>query len=120
MLSQAFLPVAQRIWMECVGRRADFAVADSAATSAGPGEEGHDRAGAAHFVAVIQVVAARIVKVDGALDQALAKQTVVEVDIGLRAAGDSCNVVNTANWLHYFTFPFIALNDTIRPFFGER
>ena len=95
--------------MDCVARGADFAVADRAAARAGPGEEGHDRAGTADFVAVIQVVAARIVEVDRALDQALAQQAVVEVDIGLRTAGDSRNVVNTANWLHFFRFRSLIL-----------
>ena len=64
MLSQAFLPIAQRGRMDRIARSTDFAVADRATARAGPGEEGHDRAGTAHFIAVIQVVAARIVKVD--------------------------------------------------------
>jgi flavin-binding protein dodecin len=53
-----------------------------------PGEEGEDAAWAAGLVAVVEVIGARIVEVDGALDEAQAEHTRVEVEVALRLAGD--------------------------------
>jgi hypothetical protein len=56
-------------------------------------EEGK-RARPAPLVAVIEVVRARVVEVDRLLDEAQAQQPRVEVEVGLRDAGDGRDMVN--------------------------
>ena len=51
------------------------------------GEEGQDRAGPAGLVPVIQVVGARIVEIDGLLDEPQAENPGVAGEVALRRAG---------------------------------
>ena len=60
-----------------------------------PGEERHERAGAASLVAVVEVVRAGVVEVDGLLDESQPEAADVEVDVLLRVARDSGDVVQT-------------------------
>jgi hypothetical protein len=46
------------------------------------------------------MVGARIIEIDGGFDQTLAQDVVIEINVGLRIAGKSSNVVNSLNGLH--------------------
>ena len=59
-----------------------------------PGEEGQDRAGPPGLVAVVEVVGAGIVEVDGLLDEPQAERPGVEVDVAAGVAGDRRDVVD--------------------------
>ena len=59
-----------------------------------PREEGQDRAGLAGLVAVVEVVGAGIVEVDGLLDQAQAERAGVEVEVAAGRARDGRDVVD--------------------------
>jgi hypothetical protein len=68
-----------------------------AATARGrvlPGEEREDRSGLAGFVAVVEVVGAGIVEVDGLLDEPQPQRVRVEVEICARPAGDGRDMMD--------------------------
>lgn len=76
-----------------VGHGAGFAVADGAAAGVGPGEEGHDGARGADFIAVVEVVGAGVVEIDGCFYEALAEDLLVEVEVALGVAGHGGDMV---------------------------
>src|SRR6266446_1905681 len=72
----------------------DHALAGPARPRAWVFEEGQVESGAALVVAVEEVVDRRVVLVDRLLDQAQTQPARVEVHVGLRIAGDRCDVMN--------------------------
>ena len=73
LLDEALGPVAERAWRHAEGGLLGLADAAAAGRHACPGEEGEDGAGAAGLVAVIEVIGAGIVEIDGLLDEAQAE-----------------------------------------------
>jgi hypothetical protein len=67
VLPQALLPEGQRLLCYREGGRHDLARSAPALRGVRPGEEGHDGAGRAHLVPVVEVVGAGVVEVDGLL-----------------------------------------------------
>jgi hypothetical protein len=61
----------------------------------GPGEEGHDRSGPAEFIAVVEVIAARVVEVHGEFYQPQSQYAAIEVDVLLRVSGDRGDMVDS-------------------------
>jgi hypothetical protein len=59
-----------------------------------PGEEGQDRTGLAGLVAVVEVIGAGVVEVDGLLDQAQPENAGVKVEVALGRAGDGGHVMD--------------------------
>ena len=57
----------------------------------------------AALVSVVEVVAARIVKVDGEFDQAQTEQARVEVDVSIGVTGNRGDVVNSKEALRHAT-----------------
>ena len=73
--------------------------ADAITAAAGQrkGKEGEDRSGVPVPVTVIEVIGSGIVKIDRLLDQSQAKNTRVEVDVGLRVDRDRRHMVQAGN-----------------------
>ena len=67
-------------------------------------EEGDVGAGRAVLVGVVEVVDARVVLVDGLLDQAQSEHARRRIDVGGCVAGDQRDVVDAFDWLHGGTF----------------
>ena len=59
-----------------------------------PGEEGEDGAGIAGLVAIIEVIGARIVEIDGLLDEAQPQHAGIEVEVARGRTGDGRDVMN--------------------------
>jgi hypothetical protein len=53
-----------------------------------------------HVVSVVEVVRSRIIEVDGALDEVEPEHGDVEVDVGLRVAGESGDMVQSLDRFH--------------------
>ena len=64
------------------------------------GEEGEDAAGLACFITIIEMIYMAGVEVDGPFYQPHAENTCIKVDILLRIARESCNVVDAGDQLH--------------------
>src|SRR5258706_15379590 len=60
-----------------------------------PGEERQDRSGSSLCVAIIQVIASRIVEIDGHFDKTQPQQPAVEIDVLLSITRDGGDVMNT-------------------------
>jgi hypothetical protein len=71
-----------------------FADAELAWRGMFPREEGEDRAGLTCLVAVVQVVGAGIVEVDGFLDEPETERAGVEVEVAARGSSDRRHVMN--------------------------
>ena len=67
-------------------------------SSARPRKEREDGAGVPNAIAVIEVVSCRIVEVDGELDEPESDEAGIEIDIGLRLAGDGGDVMDAKNF----------------------
>jgi hypothetical protein len=96
-LHEALQPVAQRLARDGERRRAGLAGAMATAWRTRPSKERQNAAGRAQGVAVIEVVAAGIVEVDGELDQSQTQESAVEVQVALGVAGDGRDVMDTGN-----------------------
>ena len=70
-----------------------------------PGKERHRRAGRADLVAVVEMIDARVVEVDGALDEAQAQHLGVEVDVALRRAADRRDMVQPVDGRRHARVP---------------
>src|SRR5438093_971042 len=68
--------------------------------SAGPWEVGEDRPRVPHVVSIVEVVRSRIVEVDGAFDEVESEHDDIEVDVGLRVAGQSGDMVQPLDRFH--------------------
>src|SRR5690554_5258370 len=88
-------PPAERSCRHREGGRGRLAGPDAPRLNALPWKEGHERAGSARLVAVVQVVRARVVEVDGLLHESQAEAANIEVDVLLRVSGDGGDVVQT-------------------------
>src|SRR6185312_9048788 len=75
---------------------------------AGPGEERHDAARRAHLVAVVQMVALRIVEVHRPLHEAQTEQPRVEIEIALRVTRYGADVVEAENPGHAKASPLVV------------
>src|SRR5450432_788626 len=61
-----------------------------------PGKERDDGAGCSNFIAIIEMIGAGIIKVDGLLDEALSQNTGIKIDILLGVSHDSGEMVKTS------------------------
>src|SRR5262249_50548173 len=97
LLDQALRPVADRLGRDA--ERGLLGLADTIASGRDmlPREEGEDGAGLALLVAVIEVIGAGIVEVDGLLHQAQAERAGVEVDIARGVARYGRDVMNAGH-----------------------
>ena len=93
-LGKALRPELQRTRGDCICGGRHLRRSDPPALRAGPGEECHDRSRAAALIAVVKVIARRIVEVDGELDESQRQDTGVEIDVRLRIRGDRGDVVD--------------------------
>ena len=59
-----------------------------------PGEKRHDCAGRAVFIAIIEMIGARIVKIHGFLDQTQPQHRLIKMQIDLRVAANGGDVMN--------------------------
>ena len=89
-----------------VGQRG-LADAGAAAAHALPREEGHRRAGRAGRRAVVEVIDARVVEIDGLLDEAQPQHLGVEVEVALRRAADRGDVVEAFDVGRHGRFPWL-------------
>ena len=84
LLDEAMRPVAEGAFGHAERGLLGLADAEPARRGMLPREEGQDRAGPARLVAVIEVVGAGIVEVDGLLDEPKAERAGVEVEVAAR------------------------------------
>ena len=100
LLDEAVRPVADRAFRHAEHRLLRLPDAEPARARLLPGEEGQDRAGLAGLVAVIEVIGAWIVEVDGLLDQPQAERPGVEIEVPARGARDAGDVMDAgcASW----------------------
>src|SRR6266700_3002943 len=94
---QAFDPV-----IECRGRDRErdinnLSCAPATFWSARPGKEGHDGTGCAYFITIVEMIGARIIKVDGLLNQALPQNTGIKIDILLWVSHDRGEMMKPTN-----------------------
>jgi hypothetical protein len=100
MLAQSVGPIVERTLGRGKTGRCDLRRSHTAAKPAGPGEERDDRARAPQLIAIVKVVATRIVEVDRQLDQPQAQHAAVKVDILLRVGRDGRHVMNSGQCRH--------------------
>ena len=86
VFAQPLAPIRNGILRNAQGGHRHLTDAEAAAARAGPGEKRQDRARRARAVAVVEVVRARVIEVDRALDQAQTQHAAVEVEVALRVA----------------------------------
>ncbi len=92
------LPAEQRVPVRHAQRDVMRAAnAGAPARCAGPLEEGDHGACTPRFIGEVQVVAARIVKVDRRFDESKTENAGVEVDRALRVAGNEGDVMESKN-----------------------
>ena len=108
---EARAPVVESADADLEGGGDGLAGAGAAFADVRPRKEGKDGAGGAVSIAVIEVVGAGIVEVDGLFDEAEAEYAAVEVDILLRIAGDGGDVVNSGD-LHSVLSDYRYLPDS--------
>src|SRR5277367_6172489 len=95
VVEKAFFPVIDGGKRDAEGGPGYFASAGEPAGGVRPGKEGKDGAGGSGVVSEIEMVGARVIEVDGALDEAQAENIGIEVQITLRIGGDSGDVVES-------------------------
>src|SRR6266699_4878152 len=66
-----------------------------------PGKECQDRPRRASCIAKVEMISARIVEVDCALDQTQSKQSDVKIQIALRVTGDGGDVMKSGDFLFH-------------------
>ena len=93
MLVEPLHPEAEAAGGHRVGDFAGLAGAAAAGRHMLPGEEREDGAGRALLVAEVEVVGARVVEVDGALEKAQAQDLGVEVEIAPGVARNGRDMV---------------------------
>src|SRR4029078_7037877 len=92
---QSLRPKFQRRARYREGRGRDLRWADPAPGGARPGEERHDRSRTAQLIAIVKMVAPRVIEVARELHQPEPEDAAVEIDIGLRVTADGGDVVDT-------------------------
>jgi hypothetical protein len=68
------------------------------APCAWPGKECQDRPRRSACIAKVEMISARIVEIDRALDQTQPKQSDVEIHVSLRLTGDGGNVMKSGDF----------------------
>ena len=96
LLDQALGPVADRAFRDAEDRFLRLPDPEPARRGALPCEEGQDRARMASGIAVIEVIGAGIVEIDGFLDQAQAKRSIIEIEVPARRARDARHMMDAA------------------------
>src|SRR6266567_297998 len=94
---QAFDPVIERSGRDREGDINNLPCAPATFWSAGPGKEGHDGTRRADLITIVEMIGARIIKVDGLLDQALPQNTGIKIDILLWISHDRCEMMKPTN-----------------------
>src|SRR5581483_3936278 len=69
-----------------------------------PGKERHDRTGCTYFIAIVEMIGAGVIKVDGLLDQALPQDTGIKIDILLGISHYSSEMVKTSKYIIIHNF----------------
>ncbi len=98
---EPLLPPAERTRRDREDGGADFAGAGPAADDVGEREIGHHRAGRAGLVAVVEVIDAGFVEIDGLLDPAQAQRAGPELIVLGRTRGHRGHVVQTLDLLQH-------------------
>ncbi len=95
LLDEAMAPVAERRRRHA--ERSLLGLPDAAAAGGRvlPGEEGQDRAGRAGLVAVIEVIGAGIIEIDGLLDEPQTERPRIKLEISQRVTGDCGDMMDT-------------------------
>src|SRR6266550_2870497 len=71
------------------------------APCAWPGKECQDRARRAACIAKVEMISARIIEIDRALDQTQPKQSDIEIQVALWVTGDGGDVMKTSDFLFH-------------------
>src|SRR2546423_5345130 len=95
LLDEALDPESERSGSDGKRRDSNLAAALTAATRVRPGKERQNCTRTAGLVAEIEVIGRRVVEVDGAFDEPEAENSGVEIEISLRVAGDTGDVMDT-------------------------
>src|SRR6266849_3930134 len=64
-----------------------------------PGEECQDRPWRPSRIAKVEMISARIIEIDGALDQPQPEQSDIKIEVALRITGDGGNVMKSGDFL---------------------
>lgn len=97
VLDEAMGPVADRALRHAEDRLLRLADTEAALSRMLPGEEGQDRARRRGGITVIEVIGARIVEIDGLLDEAQAEHAAIELEIAAGRTGDRRDVMNAVD-----------------------
>src|SRR5438132_13852854 len=65
----------------------------------GPGKECQDRSRRPSCIAKVEMISARVIEIDRALDQTQPKQSDVQIQVALRVAGDGGDVMKSGDSL---------------------
>src|SRR5258705_9302309 len=95
LAGKARLPIGDRLRGDRKTCRDHLSGSTRAALRARPRKEGDNRSRSADPIAEVKVVAARIIEVDSALDQAQSKHLRVKVHIALRIGRNSSDMVGS-------------------------
>ena len=96
MFGNAARPIAERSLRHAERGLAGLADANTARSGIVDRKERQQRAGATFLVTVIEVICARIVEVDGRLDEAKAKRLRVELAIARYGSGERRDVMDAS------------------------
>src|SRR5450759_4922928 len=94
LLDQSLDPEADRAGKDRKRCNSDLTAALSAAMRIRPRKKSKDAAGTSRFIAEVEMIGGRIVEVHGALDEPQPEDAGVEIEISLRIARDTGNVMN--------------------------
>ena len=109
LFRQSFLPEAERALRYGEHRFRNFTGTATTFAHIGKGEIGHDRAGIADFVAIIEVVDIGSIEVDGLLDPAQTESLRKEAVVFLGIRGHRGNVMQAFDLGKHGSDPFPAL-----------
>lgn len=90
-------PVVGGVLGDCEREACGLSEPDGSLRALGPGEEGDEGAGGALGVAVVEVICAGVVVVDGNFDEAEAEDAGEEIDVPLGVAAHGGDVVDASN-----------------------
>ena len=106
-VGQPLAPIFEGARGDAKGSLRNFPGAGVSTGGVRPGKEGEDRAGRSSIVAEIKMVGARVVEINGALDEAEAQNIGVEIQIPLRIGSDGSDVVKTNNGTWHWVACFL-------------
>src|SRR5439155_11537031 len=99
LLLQTIQPVADRIWRDRKCSGLDLSDATMSAPHAWPRKECQNCSWCAARIAKVKMITARIIEIDRALDQTQPEQSDVEIQVTLRIAGNSGDVMKSGNFI---------------------